>query len=198
MRFIGNERVFYPLSLMYRGDQMLVEAHGGFFFSVNMAIRRSVLIQAGGFHPEATGTLWVGDGETGLYRELWRRQLPIAYVPGAIAYHHIPPDRLTLKYLKHRMRNEGAAEVFARYHGAIPDRLTLIRNALSIALRSLPFWIASRLVARATRPLAVRIHVRAAQSWSEFRNVLRVLLDDGFRQLLARERWIEPARQDET
>jgi len=67
----------------------------GYFYSCNMAILKSKLIEREGFHPEATGDAWVGDGETGLNRDMQTKGDLIGYVPGALTYHHIPASRMT-------------------------------------------------------------------------------------------------------
>src|SRR5207244_2638099 len=91
-----------------------------FFWGVNMAIRREVLFAVGGFNPEAFGDIWLGDGESGLNRKLRERRMPIGYVPGAVVHHHIPPGRMTVDYVCHRLANQEACELYTTYHDRIP------------------------------------------------------------------------------
>jgi glycosyltransferase involved in cell wall biosynthesis len=189
LTFMKDERNFYPLSTMDRGDRFLLESRKGYFFSVNMGIRRPALEAAGGFHPEATGSAWLGDGETGLYFELWRRELAIGYVPTAIAYHHIPSERTTLRYLRHRMRNEGAAAVYTKYHPSVPDRGRLLLDSAGVCLRSAPYWIGSMLLLRSTEEPAVRLHVRTSESFSRVKHTLRLGFDRDYRRLVEEPPW---------
>lgn len=191
--FIGGDSTFYPLSIMDRGSDFLLQETGAFFFSVNMAIRRSVLIEAGGFRPEATGSSWVGDGETGLYLELWRRKMPIGYVPDALVLHHITSERLTVDYLRHRMRNEGAAGVFTRYHLRLPSRRRLLLDAVMLTVRSFPYWCASLICYRSNGLSAIRLHVRSADSFSQVRHTLRLMLDQRYRRIVQEPGFIRHA-----
>src|SRR6266516_3835456 len=85
-----------------------------------MAIRRDVLFQVGGFNPDLVGDFFLGDGATGLNRKLWERGMVVGYVPEAIIYHHIPPQKMTVKFFRRRMANEGAADVYMRFHNGKP------------------------------------------------------------------------------
>jgi hypothetical protein len=73
---MGGPDAFSALSLLDRSENLLIEERG-YFFGTNMAIRRDVLFEVGGFNPEAYGQTWLGDGETGLVFELWARGLQI-------------------------------------------------------------------------------------------------------------------------
>src|SRR5215510_5300388 len=118
--YISESKIFGILSIMEPYTNFRLDPNG-FFFGVNMAIRREVLFELGGFNPESFGDIWLGDGETGLNRKLWKRGFLIGYVPDAVVYHHIPPQRMTIDYFRRRMANEGACEVYANCHDGIPS-----------------------------------------------------------------------------
>jgi hypothetical protein len=83
--YISESKIFGILSIMEPYTDFRLDPNG-FFFGVNMAIRREVLFELGGFNPESFGDIWLGDGETGLNRKLQKRGLLIGYVPDAISH----------------------------------------------------------------------------------------------------------------
>ena len=72
---------------------------------------------------------FLGDGEIGLNHKLWERGMLVGYVPEAIIYHHIPPQKMTVKYFRHRMASEGATDVYMRFHYGIPRWFRLWKHA---------------------------------------------------------------------
>ncbi len=99
IEFMGDVKTFGMLSLMEPYEDFRLAADG-IFFGVNMAIRAGILLEMGGFNPEAFGAVWLGDGETGLIYKLRDHRMLIGYIPDALAYHHIPPERMTVQYLR--------------------------------------------------------------------------------------------------
>lgn len=191
LNLVQEQKVFYPLSLMEPHDEFRLEERG-FFFSVNMAIRRESLFQTEGFHPEATGDVWLGDGETGLYREMWQKNMLIGYVPAAVVYHHIPRKRITVAYLRERMAKEGAAEVYSRFHSNLPNRTRLMVYGVSLAIRCFPYWVGDLIVRGSTKRKALALQFLSTQSWSEFRHVLRLIWDREYRVLVLKKNWLRP------
>ena len=122
--FMGQSRGFGILSLMEPYDTFRL-SEKGFFYSCNMAIRKTILIERGGFHPEATGKIWIGDGETGLNQDMWAKRDLIGYLPEALNFHHIPSSRMTPAYFRLRQANQGASNAFTRYHSGIPGNVRL-------------------------------------------------------------------------
>ena len=179
---------FSPLALM---EPKTDAGNRAYFFGANMAIRRDVLFELGGFHPESFGATWLGDGETGLNLELWRRGLPVRYVPDAIVRHRIPPERMTLGYLRHRMRNQGAADVYTRLHPFAFRRRGVARIALAAARTGWRSWLESLLRWRRTDEQSVLIHLRAAAKAGELSFALRLLRSRDLWPLVKRERWLD-------
>lgn len=189
LELMTDRKTFSPFSLMEPYTEMHVSSHG-FFYGVNMAIRRDTLFQVGGFNPEAFGPTWLGDGESGLNRKLWNRNLHIGYVPAAVVYHHIPIERMTMRYLRKRAANGGAADTFARYRARMPGRLEMIGDILRLArqwsLLSLRGYYAQIRFRR--RPLAIQL--RAVRTISQIRYTLRCVFDRSFRELILRTDWL--------
>lgn len=180
---------FTPLALMDLGERFLIDPRG-FFFSVNMAIRREVLFRAGGFSPELHGSIYLGDGETGLNNRLWEAGNLIAYVPEAIVEHVIRPERATLDYMSERLRAQGAADAYSALRCLpLTKRLLLrkIAGALRRGLRSYrlvdvrqPAGLESM-----SRRLAVTRHLSEAGYYA------RLLFGERRRELVCRKRWLE-------
>jgi len=189
LEFMGDAKLFGSLSLMEPYDEFRLDTEG-FFWSVNMAIRRDILFAAGGFHPEATGNIWLGDGETGLNYKLWERRTVIGYVPEAIVYHHIPPQRMTVKYLCRRSANQGAADTYAHFHHGGLGRLRLLMYAARIAIKNGMFWIVAHLVKGQTDARSLHIQLRAARTQSQLKYVIQLMLDEDFQQMVLKEDWL--------
>ncbi|MCJ7472150.1 MAG: glycosyltransferase [Actinobacteria bacterium] len=84
-------------------------------YSCHQAIRRDVFFKAGGFNPENTAGVWIGDGETGLNIKIKNLGYKFAYTSKSIIYHIIPESRTTLKYLIKRIGNQGFCDSYTEY-----------------------------------------------------------------------------------
>jgi GT2 family glycosyltransferase len=162
----------------------------GYFYGVNMAIRRDVLFGVGGFNPEAIGDIWVGDGETGLNRKLWARGMLIGYDPRAVVYHHIPPQRMTVRYLRHRLANEGACEIYADFHEGLPSRVRLCRHAAALTVKNARLWAAALWLRDRTDASSLHTQMDAARTRSRLWYALRLVVDSELRELLLKEDWL--------
>lgn len=187
--FLSNRPIMPILSLMDPCKEFSVEANG-FFFGVNMAIRRTILFEVGGFNPEAFGEVWLGNGETGLNHKLWERGLLVGYVPDAIAYHYIPMERMTVEYFKRRMGNEGACDMYTRFHQKMPGQLGLLWHAASVMFRNGVFWLVAPLVSGRTDWMSLRVQLQAARSRAQFKYVSRLMRDKNFRQFVLKQDWL--------
>jgi glycosyltransferase involved in cell wall biosynthesis len=171
-----------------------------YFFGVNMAIRRPVFFDLGGFNPEAFGDTWLGDGDTGLYLKLRKRGLSIGYVPGALVHHHIPPKRMTLDYLLHWSRNQGASEAYTRYHPHVPSSMMLLKDALVLGVTNLPLW-AKNLLRHKGRvdQASLAVQIQSAGRFRQIRYAMRLAFDGRLRRLVAWPDWLNnppPAKKD--
>ncbi len=112
--FIDDQPSFPYLSLMEPHDTFRMGADC-YFFGVNMAVRRRVF-EWTGFHPELVGTHTIGDGESGLLSDIVHKMdWMIGYVPGALVYHHIPPRRMTIAYIRKWAHHLGGSLMFQRW-----------------------------------------------------------------------------------
>jgi glucosyl-dolichyl phosphate glucuronosyltransferase len=86
-------------------------------WGLNFAIRKTVLMQLGGFHPDlvpARVQRWQGDGETGLGYRAKTSQVGCMYLQDALLHHVISADRLTPEYFGKRAYYQGVCDSFTR------------------------------------------------------------------------------------
>lgn len=91
-------------------------------WGLNLAIRRRVLTELGGFHPDNIPRelqRFQGDGETGLTRAAAARGLKARYEPRALLEHVIPEQRLSESYFGSRYFYQGVCDSYGwiRAHG---------------------------------------------------------------------------------
>lgn len=185
----ADPSLFPPLSLMDLSPEFRL-SRDGIFFGVNMAIRRQALLETGGFNPEIFGERWLGDGETGLNRKLWARGDLIGYLPDAIVHHRVPPERMTVGYLRRRQANDGACDMYARFHARMPSLGGLARAAAAVIRESARDWAAEPLFRGRTDPRALRVQMRAARAWARLGYVVRLMVSPQLRTLVTRDNWL--------
>ncbi len=125
--FTGDLGNLGYLSLLYLGDGIL-EINYYQIYGCNLSIRKELLFQLGGFHPDAMPQSLIkyrGDGEGALMRSLVDAGYKIIYNAKASVHHVIPVDRLTLEYFKRRSFNQGISDSFSliREYGGINDEI---------------------------------------------------------------------------
>lgn len=189
LELIGEAKMFGPLSVMEPYDEFCLGGDA-FFWGANMAIRRRVLFEVGGFNPECFGDTWLGDGESGLKRKLNDRQMLVGYVPGAVVYHHIPPQRMTVEYLRHRQVNQGAAEAYTYFHAEGVRRTKVLAYAARIAKDNLRAWAQALIVNGRTDARSLGVQLNATAAKSQLSYAIRLLTDRSFRELVTKKDWL--------
>jgi glycosyltransferase involved in cell wall biosynthesis len=109
-----------------------------YVWGCNFAIRKSVLLAAGGFHPDGMPKELVrfrGDGETHVSRYVADSGLKCLFHPGASVYHKVTPERMTFAYLRQRGFNQGVSDSFTAL------RAEYLRDRLSKDSHGLPYRI---------------------------------------------------------
>lgn len=84
-------------------------------YSCHEAIRREAFFETGGFHPEYTKDVYLGDGESGLNQDIMKNGWLMAYVGKSKIYHMIPPKRMTQKHINRVLANTGIAVSYQEY-----------------------------------------------------------------------------------
>lgn len=190
LEYIRGDKAFGILSFLNLSDYFKLD-NRGIFYSVNMAIRRDTLFLVGGFNPEIFGDRWLGNGETGLQKKMWARNLLIGYTPGAIVYHHIPEARMTEAYFVNRWYNQGASieyEYLNRDTQSIRRYvIRLARICISIAM-IIP-WTMKRML-NGDKFAVLKLKMDIAFNKARVEYVLRLFNDGNLRELVARKDWI--------
>lgn len=109
----GN-RILGYLSILDLGDEEK-EISPFYVFGCNFSIRKRVLLEAGGFHPDGMPKeliIYRGDGETHVSRYIQAKGYKAFYNPKASIYHVIPRKRLTIEYLEYRAFIQGISDSF--------------------------------------------------------------------------------------
>lgn len=92
------------LSLLDLSKEPIYVPTSQIVYSANMALRKSVLVEFGGFTTEVqrTGSGLMSNCEIGLQRKLHEKKYPILYSPDIKVFHLIDKNRLTKKYFLRR------------------------------------------------------------------------------------------------
>jgi glucosyl-dolichyl phosphate glucuronosyltransferase len=159
-------------------------------FSCHQAIRRDVFFRCGGFNPENTAGVWVGDGETGLGIRMQQAGYKFAYTPRSIIYHLIPESRTTLAYLIKRSGNQGNSDSYTDYRKH-RDRRQLLhdlvyRNTVGF-LRMMKTTLHNIRIGKESWHF---IPATFAYILSRNRYDLKLYTDAGFRKLVEVDDWI--------
>lgn len=86
----------------------------------NFAIRKEVLLAAGGFHPDGMPKDLIrfrGDGETYVSTYVFKQRLKCVFDSGASVYHKVTPERMTLEYFRQRGFNQGVSDSYTQLRG---------------------------------------------------------------------------------
>lgn len=112
-------RICGCLSLLDFGEQVL-EIDPRFVWGLSFAIRKESLLKFGGFHPDSFPwelRRYRGDGETSISLKMKDAGLKAIYNPGALVYHKVTKERMTIEHFERRAFLQG-----------ISDSYTLIRR----------------------------------------------------------------------
>lgn len=110
-----GQKILGNLSLLDLGDDVS-EIDPSCVYGCNFSIRKSVLTEAGGFHPDAMPMELIryrGDGESHVSRFIERMGYKAIYHPKASVYHVIPAERLTESYFCERSFFQGISDSYS-------------------------------------------------------------------------------------
>lgn len=192
--YINHDVTSLPLlSLMEPYGAFRLEADG-FFYGANMAVRRPVLFDLGGFNPELFGPDVLGDGETGLNLKLWAAGHLVGYVPGAVVHHHVPPTRMTPAYVRRRLADQAVCDLYTRFQrDGLPSRPALLTEAARRLARGAKFVAAAPFLGEKTDGRSLFIRVRAAEVLAQARYLCRLATNARARSFVAPREWLTHA-----
>jgi glycosyltransferase involved in cell wall biosynthesis len=84
-------------------------------FSCHQAIKKDIFFRSGGFNPENTAGIWMGDGETGLNIKIQKLGYKFAYTKKSVIFHCIGQSRLNFNYLFNRVANQAYCDSYTFY-----------------------------------------------------------------------------------
>lgn len=102
----------------------------------NFSIRRQVLLDAGGFHPDAMPLELIrfrGDGETHVSSHVAARGLRCVFDSRASVHHAVPAERMTLEYFRKRAYNQGISDSYTQLRAATGAEDRSSRGVLALA-----------------------------------------------------------------
>jgi len=181
----------FPFGRLDLGNQQKALSWPQIIGGGNFSVRKSVLFQVGGFHPDTSvEDKLVGDGEVGLCRKIFSAGFKIIYMPNALVYHVQDGLDLNLDIMKHRLRVQGrsSAYIFFRLHH---DNLFLFSRSII-----LNFLIAMKFQARSVLyylPKSNDYYRCAAYSalyYAMAKYSLKILCNKKFRKIVMRDDWI--------
>ena len=110
-------KVLPALSILELGGSKRV--HSPYYvYGCNFAIRRQVLLKAGGFHPDGMPKELIrfrGDGETHVSRFVANTGMKCLFHPDASVYHKVTPERMSIDYFRQRGFNQGSRILIPNY-----------------------------------------------------------------------------------
>lgn len=109
-------RILTELSIIDLGDHIR-EISPYHVFGCNFSIKKQILLDAGGFHPDAMPREQIrfrGDGETSVANYINTRGHRVVYHPRASVYHRVTRERMTEAYFSRRAYCEGISDSYAR------------------------------------------------------------------------------------
>lgn len=112
---IGN-RILGYLSILDLGNQPK-SISPNYIFGCNFAIRRSILEEAGGFHPDGMPQELIryrGDGESHVSQYVESKGYKALYHPKASVYHWVSHSRMTKEYFCLRAYNQGISDSYTQ------------------------------------------------------------------------------------
>lgn len=129
----NGERILGYLSILDLGDtkKVIPPYH---VFGCNFSIRKSVLLEAGGFHPDAMPQDLIryrGDGETHVSRFIEKEKMQAIYNPEASLYHIVPKERLTEEYFRKRAYLQGISDSYTQIRTHHNENASVQKNITS-------------------------------------------------------------------
>jgi glucosyl-dolichyl phosphate glucuronosyltransferase len=105
-----------------------------YVFGCNFSIRKPVLIEAGGFHPDSMPQPLIkfrGDGESAVSAYVLQKGYKVIFNPQASVHHFVSNERMSLEYLKKRNFNQGISDSYTSLRNGNTPRLKKTRGALT-------------------------------------------------------------------
>lgn len=179
------------LSLLDLGNETIIKNDDIGVYSCHQAIPKDIFLKSGGFNPENTAGIWIGDGETGLNIKIKNLGYKFAYCGKSVIYHMIPPQRLTQKYLNKRYFNQGNCVSYTSFREKSPSSIQLFKGIIIFILKlfktvSICFYNFLR------RNDTWRLQrARLSFLYARIRYDIRLITSESWRELVTKRNWLE-------
>lgn len=111
----NDMKIIGYLSILDLGDE-IKEINPYYVFGCNFSVKKNIVIEAGGFHPDGMPQELIkyrGDGETYISDYISKKGYKTIYNPKASIYHLVSKERMTLDYFKKRAFNQGISDSYS-------------------------------------------------------------------------------------
>lgn len=134
---IEGGNVLGYLSILDLGSE-IKEIHPYYVFGCNFSVRKKILEEAKGFHPDGMPQELIkyrGDGESHVSRYVLENGYKAMYNPKASVYHLVSNSRMKFEYFMQRAYNQGISDSFSkiRYSNNINSKKSICRETKNSA-----------------------------------------------------------------
>jgi glucosyl-dolichyl phosphate glucuronosyltransferase len=123
-------KILAALSIIEFPYKDITEIDPSYIWGCNFSIRKSILFEAGGFHPDGMPEdliCYRGDGETHVSSFVKKSKFKAVFHPKASVYHKVTPERMTFDYFFKRGYNQGISNSYSNIR-EFGIRVSSIRN----------------------------------------------------------------------
>jgi glucosyl-dolichyl phosphate glucuronosyltransferase len=181
-------------SILDLGDIRVDLCKDEYVYGCNMAVRREVIFEVGGFNPDGYGDrrlIWNrGDGECGLIDKIRFHGYKVVYEPHAWLYHRLPASRATEQYLYQRAFTDGISFSYASFRLHPTNWLGLLPRIAGDALRWFYWWIRAS-VPKGSYKWKVRKRMVAQEYWARTQHEIRLMCSSSLRTHVCRDSYLD-------
>jgi glycosyltransferase involved in cell wall biosynthesis len=173
------------------GEEVKFEV-GMYMNAGNLHIKKDILIDVGGFNPEMVGDWLIGDGETGLWNRLRKRNYLIGWAPNALMEHYqIAKKNATVEDIKRRFMNNGICIPYNIYAIDKEGGNKLIKNMIYALMQSSRWtYKKARFVIAGNKKEKNYAIFRRAFYFAQVSYTWKILFNKEFRNALTKEDWL--------
>lgn len=158
----------------------------------NLHIKKDVLINVGGFNPEMVGDWLIGDGETGLWNRLRKRNYLIGWAPDALMEHfQVVKKNATVEDIKRRFMNNGICVPYNIYAVNHEGKLKLAKNLFHAGKQTIRWTITRMILTFAGTDNERKYAIfRRAFYFAQITYTWKIFFDKEFRSALTKGDWL--------
>jgi glucosyl-dolichyl phosphate glucuronosyltransferase len=151
------------------------EINPNYVWGCNFSIRKQIVLDAGGFHPDGVpqdSIRFRGDGESCVSSYVERQGLRCIFDHRASVYHLVSKDRMTMEYFKKRAFNQGVSDSYRllRQQGEV--------NQLTWKMTDLLMWLKQK--AQTLKDITMNRHLSDKQQLEKLFKMIRNGYWEGF------------------